>query len=388
MADTKISGLTAVSVLDVNDMIPVVDIDDTTMASTGTDKRLTPAQLFAALTGDVTFAGFAGTITAGAVSYSKIQTVGASSLLGNPTGSGAAVSPITLGTNLSFAGSVLNATGGGGGTVNAGTTGQVAYYASSSTAVSGQSLSALIDAAIGSTQGGTLYRGASTWSYLAPGTIGQFLQSQGAAANPLWATPSGSGTVTSIIAGAGLTGGTITTTGTFALANPSTSTLGGVRSLAAVTHNFLTSISTSGVPTQAQPAFTDISGTAAAAQLPTTGLTITQSNHAIAAPADGATINFDLSTDNFFAPAALAGNRALTLSNAPASTPWASPFTVILLQDGTGSRTISSWFSGFTVLWAGGSAPTLTTTAAKRDTFCFIQIAATTLLGFVVGQNS
>ncbi len=52
------------------------------------------------------------------------------------------------------------------------------------------------------------------------------------------------------------------------LPNPSASTLGGVESLAVVSHNFLTGISTSGVPTQAQPAFTDISGSVAAAQLP------------------------------------------------------------------------------------------------------------------------
>lgn len=50
--------------------------------------------------------------------------------------------------------------------------------------------------------------------------------------------------------------------------NPSASSLGGVQSKAAVTSNFLTSISTSGVPAAAQPAFTDISGTVAAAQLP------------------------------------------------------------------------------------------------------------------------
>jgi len=52
------------------------------------------------------------------------------------------------------------------------------------------------------------------------------------------------------------------------LPNPSASTLGGVESIAAVAHNFLTGISTSGVPSQAQPAFTDISGTATSAQLP------------------------------------------------------------------------------------------------------------------------
>lgn len=52
------------------------------------------------------------------------------------------------------------------------------------------------------------------------------------------------------------------------LPNPTATTLGGVESLAPVAHNFLTSISTSGVPAQAQPAFSDISGSATAAQLP------------------------------------------------------------------------------------------------------------------------
>jgi hypothetical protein len=49
-----------------------------------------------------------------AVTYAKIQNEAASTLLGNPTGAPAAPSEITLGTNLSFAGTVLNATGGGG----------------------------------------------------------------------------------------------------------------------------------------------------------------------------------------------------------------------------------------------------------------------------------
>lgn len=52
------------------------------------------------------------------------------------------------------------------------------------------------------------------------------------------------------------------------LPNPSGSSLGGVQSLSSLSHNFLTSISTTGVPTQAQPAFGDISGSVAASQLP------------------------------------------------------------------------------------------------------------------------
>lgn len=44
------------------------------------------------------------------------------------------------------------------------------------------------------------------------------------------------------------------------LPNPSATTLGGVQSIAVVSHNFLTGITTSGVPSQAQPAQADITG--------------------------------------------------------------------------------------------------------------------------------
>lgn len=44
----------------------------------------------------------------------------------------------------------------------------------------------LLDAALGTTQGALLYRGASVWSVLSPGTSGQFLKTLGAAANPAW----------------------------------------------------------------------------------------------------------------------------------------------------------------------------------------------------------
>jgi hypothetical protein len=64
-------------------------------------------------------------------------------------------------------------------------------------------------------------------------------------------------------------------------------------------------------------------------------------------------------------------------------------FTLILAQDTNGSRTVN-WFS--TIRWAGGSAPTLTTTPSKIDVFTFINgalfgLAANTYLGFVAGQN-
>lgn len=52
---------------------------------------------------------------------------------------------------------------------------------------SDNTLTAILDT-ISNTQGSVLYRGASAWAALGPGTVGQFFQTAGAAANPLWAT--------------------------------------------------------------------------------------------------------------------------------------------------------------------------------------------------------
>jgi hypothetical protein len=79
--------------------------------------------------------------------------------------------------------------------------------------------SALLDNAFGSLQGDILYRGASGWTALVPGSSGQVLSTGGSAANPSWITVAGTGTVTSITAGTGLNGGTITASGTISLAN-------------------------------------------------------------------------------------------------------------------------------------------------------------------------
>ncbi|HEY4340281.1 MAG TPA: hypothetical protein VGM97_10085 [Steroidobacteraceae bacterium] len=70
------------------------------------------------------------------------------------------------------------------------------------------------------------------------------------------------------VATSGLASDLTGTLGAAQLPNPSATTLGGVKSLASASHQFLTSISTAGAPAQAQPAFTDISGTATATQLP------------------------------------------------------------------------------------------------------------------------
>jgi hypothetical protein len=56
-------------------------------------------------------------------------------------------------------------------------------------------LSAVLDFVGSAAQGDVLYRGAATWTRLGAGTSGQFLQTQGAGANPQWAA-AGSATIT------------------------------------------------------------------------------------------------------------------------------------------------------------------------------------------------
>lgn len=49
-------------------------------------------------------------------------------------------------------------------------------------------LTAILDAILGSTRGSVIYRGAAAWALLGPGTSGQFLETLGAGADPAWAT--------------------------------------------------------------------------------------------------------------------------------------------------------------------------------------------------------
>lgn len=79
------------------------------------------------------------------------------------------------------------------GSVNSGTAGQVGYYASTGTAISGESLSSLLDSSIGSTQGDILYRSASGWVALPPGPAGNCFQTGGTGANPSWGSCSTGG---------------------------------------------------------------------------------------------------------------------------------------------------------------------------------------------------
>ena len=80
----------------------------------------------------------------------------------------------------------------------------------------------------------------------------------------------------------------------------------------------------------------------------------------------------------------LTANCTFTFSAPPASGTSGS-FTLFLNQDGTGSRT-ATWPGS--VKWAGGTAPTLTTTASRTDILVFTTIDAGTIwYGAVSGQD-
>ncbi len=97
----------------------------------------------------------------------------------------------------------------------------------------------------------------------------------------------------------------------------------------------------------------------------------------------GTTVALDLNAGTVFT-ITLAHNIGTFNWTNPAGSGYASTFTLIVTQDGTGSRTIS-WPAA--VDWGSATAPTLTTTAAGVDVFVFTTVdGGTTYYGFTAGQ--
>ena len=103
----------------------------------------------------------------------------------------------------------------------------------------------------------------------------------------------------------------------------------------------------------------------------------------ISTHADEATVRFDINQATTHG-VTLGGNRTLAVANAEVG----DKFLLRLHQDSSGSRTVT-WFTH--INWAGGSAPTLTTTAGKADLIGFLVASGTGSSywydGLVVGQN-
>jgi len=102
-----------------------------------------------------------------------------------------------------------------------------------------------------------------------------------------------------------------------------------------------------------------------------------RANRTTATGVTGAT-TLDLATYNH-RRVTLGGNTTLTLSNGAAG----GIYTVEVLQDATGSRTLA-W--GADVVWANGATPTQTSTANRKDIYTFLYDGSK-YLGAVFGQN-
>jgi len=171
------------------------------------------------------------------------------------------------------------------------------------------------------------------------GTSGAATFSGGTLNIPQYSGGGGSVSLTAGNTGIVVSPSPITGTGTISLGNPTASTLGGVESIAAVTSNWVNSISTSGVPSLSQPDFTDISGNFTLAQFPSiatltvlgnvtggsavpTALTATQlttlpnvftsSLQGLVPASGGGTTNFLRADGTFAAPAGAGGVTSVT----------------------------------------------------------------------------
>lgn len=94
---------------------------------------------------------------------------------------------------------------------------------------------------------------------------------------------------------------------------------------------------------------------------------------------DGATITFDRNKGKAH-QVVLGGNRTLAVSNLDIG----KMIAIDLIQDGTGTRTVT-WWAG--IKWADNVTPTLTTTINKIDSFIIRCTGTGAYLGYVVSQN-
>ena len=120
---TTTTGLVSIAPAHTNTWTATQAFSSGLVATTGSfSTPLTSANIGSLTGGQVGTSGLA----ANAVTYAKMQSETASTLLGNPTGSGAVPSEITLGSGLSFSGTTLTASGSGGTVTSVtGTSGQI-----------------------------------------------------------------------------------------------------------------------------------------------------------------------------------------------------------------------------------------------------------------------
>jgi len=205
----------------------------------------------------------------------------------------------------------------------------------------------------------------TTLNFTAAGTAGQVLTSNGAAV-PTW-TDNGSGTVTSasVVSANGFAGtvATSTTTPAITLTTSITGLLKG-----------------NGTAMSAATAGTDYvtpTGTETLTNKTLTNPTVTNYTETPFSANSSTAITLAL-TNGTVQIITLTGNATITMPTAVSG----KSFIMYLKQDATGSRTVT-WS---TVKWAGGTAPTITSTASRQDIYSFFS-DGTNWYGVTVGQN-
>ena len=96
-------------------------------------------------------------------------------------------------------------------------------------------------------------------------------------------------------------------------------------------------------------------------------------------------LTLDLSTAQTFNITLNQSITSFIITNVPTTT--STTFLVKLTQDGTGGRSVTFAFQGATLYWAGGVAPTMTSTASKTDLFSFTTLDGSNYYGITAGQN-
>lgn len=118
----------------------------------------------------------------------------------------------------------------------------------------------------------------------------------------------------------------------------------------------------------------NFSGALTAASLSVTGQYGPDAAYALA---DGATIAIDWNNSNVQTVVLGGTGRTVTSANMISG----GRYLFSITEDGTGSRTITTWPAAWD--WTGGSAPTLTTTAGKTDTVALYHNGTKIIASFV-----